>query len=228
MRILVVEDEKYLAEALLQILSQHNYTVDVSLDGESGLDNALSGIYDAVVLDVMLPKMNGFEIVRSMREEKISTPVILLTAKSDVEDRIYGLDCGADDYLSKPFDTGELLARIRALTRRGSEVILNNNELSAGDVRIDRNSLKLRGNEKETTLTKREFELLEYLIINKKITVSKEQIIEKLWGFDSEAEANHVEVYISFLRKKLAFVSNSVTINTVRGMGYQIRSEEND
>ena len=228
MRILVVEDEKYLAEALSQILSQHNYTVDVSLDGESGLDNALSGIYDAIILDVMLPKMNGFDIVKTLRAERISTPVILLTAKGDVEDRIRGLDCGADDYLAKPFDTGELLARLRALTRRGGELVVNNNELSVGDITVDISSLCLRGSKKETTLTKREFELLEYLIINKNITVSKEQIIEKLWGFESEAEANHVEVYISFLRKKLAFVSDSVSIATVRGMGYRIRSEEND
>lgn len=228
MRILVVEDEKYLAEALSQILCQNNYTTDVAFDGEEGLDNALTGIYDAIILDVMLPKMNGFDIVRTLRDEKISTPVILLTAKTEVEDRIYGLDCGADDYLPKPFDTGELLARLRALTRRSGEVIVNNNELVLGDIRLNTNSMQLRGSLRETTLTKREFELMEYLIINRDMVISKEQIIEKLWGFDSEAEANHVEVYVSFLRKKLAFVSDKVTINTMRGMGYRIRSEEND
>lgn len=228
MRILVVEDEKYLAEALSQILSQNNYTVDISFDGEDGLDNALSGIYDAVILDVMLPKMNGFDIVKTLRSEKISTPVILLTAKSDVEDRIRGLDCGADDYLPKPFDTGELLARLRALIRRGGEMIVNNNELSIGDVCLNTATMLLSGKLREASLTKKEFELLEYLIVNKSMVVSKEQIIEKLWGFDSEAEANHVEVYISFLRKKLAFVSDRVTIATMRGIGYRIRSEEND
>lgn len=228
MRILVVEDEKYLAEALSQILSQNNYTVDTVNDGESGLDNALTGIYDAIVLDVMLPKMNGFDIVRTLRTEKIATPVILLTAKSDVEDRIRGLDCGADDYLPKPFDTGELLARLRALTRRGNEVLVNNNEISFGDIRLDVNTMQLSGSLRETALTKKEFELLQYLIINKSMVISKEQIIEKLWGFDSEAEANHVEVYISFLRKKLAFVSEKVTIATMRGLGYRMRSEEND
>lgn len=228
MRILVVEDEKYLAEALSQILLQNNYMVDISFDGEEGLDNALSGIYDAVILDVMLPKVNGFDIVRTLRSEKISTPVILLTAKSDVEDRIRGLDCGADDYLPKPFDTGELLARLRALTRRGGELFVNNNEISVGDVRLNTATMLLSGKSRETSLTKKEFELLEYLIINKSMVVSKEQIIEKLWGFDSEAEANHVEVYISFLRKKLAFVSDRVTISTIRGIGYRIRSEEND
>ena len=228
MRILVVEDEKYLAEALSQILLQNNYAVDISFDGEDGLDNALSGIYDAVILDVMLPKVNGFDIVKTLRNEKIATPVILLTAKSDVEDRIRGLDCGADDYLPKPFDTGELLARLRALTRRGGELLVNNNELLVGDVSLNTATMLLSGKSRETSLTKKEFELLEYLIINKSMVVSKEQIIEKLWGFDSEAEANHVEVYISFLRKKLAFVSDRVTIATIRGIGYRIRSEEND
>ena len=228
MRVLIVEDEKYLAEALSQILTQHNYTVDVSFDGESGLDNALSGIYDAVILDVMLPYINGFDIVKTMRAEKISTPVILLTAKNEISDKIYGLDCGADDYLPNPFDTGELLARLRALTRRKAEVVSNNSELAFGDILLNLNSMQLSGSLRETTLTKKEFELLEYLIINKELVISKEQIIEKLWGFDSEAESNHVEVYISFLRKKLAFVSEKVTISTIRGMGYRIRSEEND
>ena len=222
MRILVIEDEKYLAEALSHILSQHNYTVDTFNDGEEGLDNALTGIYDAIVLDVMLPKINGFDIVKALRNEKIFTPVILLTAKSDVKDRIHGLDCGADDYLPKPFDTGELLARLRALTRRGNEDILNNNELKIGDITLDTNSMQLYSAQRETSLTKKEFELLEYLMINKSMVVSKEQIIEKLWGFDSEAEGNYVEVYISFLRKKLAFVSRDVTIATVRGIGYRI------
>ena len=228
MRVLVVEDEKYLAEALSQILIQQNYTVDTFYNGEDGLDNALTGIYDAIILDVMLPKMNGFDIVKTLRNEKISTPVILLTAKSDVKDRIHGLDCGADDYLPKPFDTGELLARLRALTRRGNEVILNNNELKFGDITLDTNSMQLYGDTRETSLTKKEFELLEYLLINKSIVISKEQIIEKLWGFESDAESNYVEVYISFLRKKLAFVSKDVTIATIRGIGYRMRSESND
>ena len=222
MRILIVEDEKYLAEALSQLLTQQNYSVDTFNDGEEGLDNALTGIYDAIVLDVMLPGINGFDIVKTLREEKISTPVILLTAKSDVKDRIHGLDCGADDYLPKPFDTGELLARLRALTRRGNEVVVNNNELKIGDITLDTSSMQLGSPQREIALTKKEFELLEYLIINKSMVISKEQIIEKLWGFDSEAEGNYVEVYISFLRKKLAFVSKDVTISTIRGIGYKI------
>ena len=222
MRILIVEDEKYLAEALSQLLTQQNYTVDTFNDGEEGLDNALTGIYDAIVLDVMLPKINGFDIVKTLRQEKVYTPVILLTAKSDIKDRIRGLDMGADDYLPKPFDTGELLARLRALTRRGNEVIVNNNELKIGDITLDTSTMQLSGTQRETALTKKEFELLEYLIINKSMVISKEQIIEKLWGFESEAEGNYVEVYISFLRKKLAFVSKDVTIATIRGIGYKI------
>ena len=222
MRILIVEDEKYLAEALSQLLTQQNYTVDTFNDGEEGLDNALTGIYDAIVLDVMLPKINGFDIVKTLRQEKVYTPVILLTAKSDIKDRIHGLDMGADDYLPKPFDTGELLARLRALTRRGNEVIVNNNELKIGDITLDTSTMQLSGTQRETALTKKEFELLEYLIINKSMVISKEQIIEKLWGFESEAEGNYVEVYISFLRKKLAFVSKDVTIATIRGIGYKI------
>ena len=228
MRVLVVEDEKYLAEALSHILSHNNYTVDTAYDGEEGLDNALSGIYDAIVLDVMLPKMDGFSIVKALRDEKISTPVLLLTAKSDVEDRIHGLDCGADNYLSKPFDTGELLARLRALTRRSGEMVVNNNYLALGDIRLNTSTMQLYGKNLETALTKKEFELLSYLIVNKASVISKEQIIEKLWGFDSEAGANYVEVYISFLRKKLAFVSDKVTVSTVRGVGYRIRSEGDD
>lgn len=222
MRVLVVEDEKYLAEALSHILMRNNYTVDTVFDGEAGLDYALSNIYDAIILDIMLPKMNGLDVLKILRSEKISTPVILLTAKSDIEDKIRGLDTGADDYLPKPFDTGELLARLRAVMRRGSEVIANNNQITFGDITLDTNLMRLYGREREISLTKKEFELLEYLIINKSIIISKEQIIEKLWGFDSEAEANYVEVYISFLRKKLSFVSEKVTISTLRGVGYKI------
>lgn len=222
MRVLVVEDEKYLAEALSHILMRNNYTVDTVFDGEAGLDYALSNIYDAIILDIMLPKMNGLDVLKTLRSEKISTPVILLTAKSDIEDKIRGLDTGADDYLPKPFDTGELLARLRAVMRRGSEVIANNNQITFGDITLDTNLMRLYGREREISLTKKEFELLEYLIINKSIIISKEQIIEKLWGFDSEAEANYVEVYISFLRKKLSFVSEKVTISTLRGVGYKI------
>ncbi len=221
MRILVVEDERHLAEALSHILKKNKYTVDVANDGETGLDNALSGIYDVIVLDIMLPKTDGITILKTLRSEGFDTPVILLTAKSDVSDKVRGLDSGADDYLAKPFNTDELLARIRALGRRRGEITAPSGILSFGDITLNTSALMLSA-KGEIKLTLKESELLEYLIVNKDIVCSKEQIIEKLWGFDSEAEANHVEVYISFLRKKLAFVHSSVSINTVRGVGYTL------
>lgn len=221
MRILVVEDERHLAEALSQILKKNHYTADISFDGESGLDNALSGIYDVIVLDIMLPKMDGISVLKELRREKIETPVLLLTAKGDVLDKVKGLDSGADDYLAKPFHTDELLARIRALSRRRGEV-LTDNVLSCGDLSLNTATMVVSANHKQINLTLKEFELLEFLMLHQDMIVSKEQIIEKLWGFDSEAEDNHVEVYISFLRKKLRHLSSGMAINTVRGAGYTL------
>ncbi|MBR0089472.1 MAG: response regulator transcription factor [Clostridia bacterium] len=222
MRILVVEDEIHLAEALAQILKKNNYTVDVSNDGEDGLDNALSGIYDVIVLDIMLPKMNGLDVLENIRSEGFDTPVILLTAKNEISDKVRGLDSGADDYLAKPFNTEELLARIRALGRRRGEIVANTNPISFADITLNTQTLQLTSGANEITLTLKESELLEHLMLHKGLVCSKEQIIEKLWGFDSEAEANHVEVYISFLRKKLTFVHSKAAINTVRGVGYTL------
>lgn len=219
MRILIVEDELHLAEALTQILKKNNYTVDAVNDGESGLDNALSNIYDLILLDIMLPKMDGISILKKLRKEGISTPVILLTAKGEISDKVVGLDSGADDYLAKPFATEELLARIRAMSRRKGEV-LPDNTLRFGDIELNTANLKLSKDSKEVKLILKESELLEFLIARKNTVTSKELIIEKIWGFDSEVEHNHVEVYISFLRKKLAFLNSEVTINTVRGVGY--------
>lgn len=222
MRILVVEDELHLSEALSHILKKNNYTVDTSLDGEAGLDNALSGIYDVIVLDIMLPKMDGITVLKTMREEGVKTPVILLTAKGEIADKVAGLDSGADDYLAKPFNTDELLARIRALGRRRGEIVENANTVSYGDITLNTASLKLTSSGNEITLTMKESELLEHLILHRDMVCPKEQIIEKLWGFESEAEANHVEVYISFLRKKLKFVHSKTSISTVRGIGYTL------
>lgn len=225
MRILVVEDELHLAEALSHILKKNNYTVDVSNDGESGLDNALSGIYDVIVLDIMLPKIDGITVLQSIREEGFDTPVILLTAKSEISDKVLGLDSGADDYLAKPFNTEELLARIRALGRRRGEIVANTNTISYADIILNTQTLKLTVGSSEISLTLKESELLEYLMLHKELVCSKDQIIEKLWGFNSEAEANHVEVYVSFLRKKLAFVHSKTMIKTVRGVGYTLTVE---
>lgn len=221
MRILLIEDEVHLAEAVAQILKKNHYTVDMVHDGESGLDYALSGIYDLILLDIMLPKLNGYEVLTELREEKILTPVLMLTAKSEISDRVKGLDRGADDYLPKPFATEELLARMRALLRRRGELHLTN-DLSYGDISLSTSSLVLTCGAMEIKLTLRESELMEYLITRKGLIASKEMIIEKLWGFDSEAEHNNVEVYISFLRKKLSYLKSNVTIVTTRGVGYAL------
>jgi len=221
MRILIVEDEVHLAEALTQILRKNNYSVDAANDGEVGLDNALSNIYDVIILDIMLPKVDGITILKEIRKEGISTPVILLTARGEITDRVIGLDSGADDYLAKPFATEELLARIRALSRRKGEV-LPSNTLKFGDFELNTATLKLSRDSKEVKLILKESELLELLISRKNSATSKEIIIEKLWGFDAEVEHNNVEVYISFLRKKLMHLGSEVIINTVRGVGYTL------
>ena len=226
MRVLVIEDERHLAEALVHLLKKQNYTVDSDYDGEAGLDDALSGIYDVIVLDIMLPKMNGYEVLSAIRKEGVDTPVIMLTAKGTVSDKVRGLDCGADDYLAKPFDTEELLARIRALGRRRGEITENNAVVSYGDLSLNTNTMELSAQEGSIKLTLKEKELIEYLIIRKNMISTKEQIIEKLWGFESDAGDNHVEVYVSFLRKKLRFIHSAVSINAVRGVGYVLKSEK--
>lgn len=225
MRILLVEDELHLAEALTQILKKNNYTVDTVNDGETGLDNALSNIYDLIILDIMLPKMDGITILKKLRAEGISSSVIMLTAKGEISHKVIGLDSGADDYLSKPFATEELLARIRALSRRKGEVLLDNT-LKFGDIELNTATLKLSKGDKEVKLILKESELLDLLISRKNGVTSKEIIIEKLWGFNSEVEHNHVEVYVSFLRKKLLFLNSKVVINTIRGVGYILEEKK--
>lgn len=226
MRILLVEDERHLAEALVQILKKNKYTVDNVYDGEDGLDYALSNIYDVILLDIMLPKMNGLEILKRFRQENKTTPVIMLTARGEVSDKITGLDYGADDYLPKPFNTDELLARIRAVGRRKSEIVSQNSTLTYGDITLSTALLRLSSKTVDVTLTLKESELLEYLMHNRQMILSKEKIIEKLWGYDSEAEDNHVEVYISFLRKKLLYIKSDVSIMTIRGVGYKLCSKD--
>jgi DNA-binding response OmpR family regulator len=221
MRILIIEDEKHLAEAMGQILKKHHYTVDMVHDGEAGYDYAVSDIYDLILLDIMLPKMDGISVLKALRAEEIKTPVLLLTAKGEVRDRVAGLDSGADDYLPKPFATEELLARIRALLRRKSDVVVSN-DLSYGDITLNLSTLMLNRGEKSVKLTLKECELIEFLIYRKGLIASKEMLIEKLWGFDSEAEHNNVEVYISFLRKKLNYLGSQVNIATTRGVGYAL------
>ena len=221
MKLLLVEDEKQLSEALQQILIKNKYTVDAVYNGDEGLDYALTGVYDVIILDIMLPKLNGIEILKMIRKRKISTPVILLTAKGSVEDRILGLDSGADDYLPKPFSPDELLARLRALTRRNGDFI-NENILEFSDIKLNLSTYDMEVNDNSITLTQKEFEILKYFMQRPKLVVSKDDLITKLWGFDSDIEHNNIEVYISFLRKKINYIDSKTNISTVRGVGYKL------
>jgi DNA-binding response OmpR family regulator len=224
MRILVVEDEKRLSDALTQIMREQKYAVDAVYDGEDGYQYASSGDYDAIILDVMLPKRTGFEIVRALRREKIATPVLMLTARDELESKINGLDCGADDYMTKPFAPEELTARIRALTRRQGEVVLE--EMTYEDIVLELNSSDLRCKSKRVRLSFKEFEVMKLLLLSPNTIVPKEQLIVKVWGAESDAEDNNVEAYISFLRKKLFFLGSRVTIQTVRKLGYRLGTEQ--
>lgn len=225
MNILIVEDEYQLLEALVDLLKQQKYSVDAVSDGISGEDYALSGIYDVIVLDIMLPGKSGLEVLSSIRKKGVSTPVLLLTAKSDVVDKIKGLDTGADDYLTKPFVTGELLARIRALSRRKEE--FTGDELCFGDAVLDLKTHEIRAGSRSVKLGLKEFQIMEIMLQNKSQIVSKEILVEKIWGFDSDAEYNAIEVYISFIRKKLSAIKAKIIIKAVRGIGYSLE-EEND
>ncbi|MCD8016961.1 MAG: response regulator transcription factor [Oscillospiraceae bacterium] len=224
MRILVVEDERRLADTIADLLVTNNYIADVDYDGNSGLDDALSGIYDAVILDIMLPGRDGFSIVQEMRREGLNTPVMMLTARTQVDDRIRGLDSGADYYLTKPFDINELLACLRTILRRQAETVVES--LSYGDISLDFSTRELCCGEKRMRLSSKEFEIMQVLVQNGQHIVSKETLLLKAWGYDSEAEDNHVEVYISFLRKKLGLIKSKVTIETVRRVGYHLEWEQ--
>ena len=223
MRILIVEDERRLADALTQIMREQKYTVDAVYDGEDGFAYAKSNEYDAIILDVMLPKRNGYDVVRTLRREKIATPVLMLTARDELESKINGLDCGADDYMTKPFAPEELTARNRALTRRQGEVLLE--EMLYEDIVLELTSNDLRCGAKQIRLSFKEFEVMKLLLLSKNTIVPKEQLIVKVWGPESEAEDNNVEAYISFLRKKLFYIGSKVGIQTVRKVGYRLGVE---
>lgn len=224
MRILVVEDEVSLADAITAILKKEHYFVDAVYDGRDGLDYALSGIYDLILLDIMLPKMNGLDVLKNIRSNKLSTPVMLLTARTEVNDKITGLDCGADDYLTKPFNKGELLARVRALTRRKGEI--PSNELVFGDITLNQNTYELICGGKNVKLGAKEFKIMQMLMYAPRNIISKDEFIEKIWGYDSEAEYNSIEVYISFLRKKLGAIKSNIQIKASRGIGYYLEDSE--
>lgn len=220
MKVLIVEDEIRLADALGQIIKEQNYHTDIVNDGTDGLYYGLTNEYDVIILDVMLPGMNGFQIVQKLRESRIKTPVLLLTARDDTSDKVKGLDKGADDYLTKPFIPEELLARIRALSRRQGDVFLD--EMVFGDLSLDLSSNDLCCREKSIHLAFKEFEVLKLLMSNSGKIISKDTLITRVWGNDSDAEDNNVEAYISFLRKKLSFVGSQVEINTIRKVGYRL------
>ena len=220
MRLLLAEDEKELSKALCAILKHNNYSVDAVYDGQDALDYGLSENYDGIILDLMMPKKNGLEVLSELRRAGISTPVIILTAKSEVEDRILGLDTGADDYLTKPFNMGELLARIRALTRRRAE--FSPNVLSFGNIALSRESFELSCGDEAVRLGNKEFQMLEMLLTSPGRLISTEQFMERIWGYDSDAEINVVWVYISYLRKKLASIGANVEVKAVRGAGYAL------
>lgn len=224
MRILIIEDEVEIADGIRTILEKEGYQTDVVYDGLSGLDEMLTGIYDLVLLDIMLPKISGLDALRSARNGGIETPVILLTARSLTADKITGLDSGADDYLTKPFDAGELLARIRAHLRRTEK--RNAMTESFADIRLERSSMKLYGRDKSVKLAKKEYQLLEYLLVNHGNILTRDMLVAKIWGYDDQTEYNQLDVYISFVRKKLKFVSDTVSIVTEKGVGYSLQAEE--
>ena len=226
MRLLIVEDETRLADTLRQLLHRQGYTADVCYDGVSGLDNAMTGIYDLVVLDVMLPGMNGFQVVQKLRAANVAVPVLMLTAKSSLDDRVHGLDCGADYYLTKPFEPEELLACVRTLLRRGGGQLQEDTALTWGDLSLERATFTLGCGGREVRLSRREYDLMELLMRNGSQVVTKEQLLVKVWGYDSQAEDNNVEVYISFLRRKLTHLHSQVKIKTLRMLGYCLTQDE--
>lgn len=223
MQVLIVEDDIRLAEALAHILKDNQCIVDTVYDGQTGLEYAQSGIYDAIVLDIMLPKMSGIDVVTELRRNKQYTPVLLLTARDAITDKVNGLDSGADDYMTKPFSPAELLARLRALTRRQGEVIFE--KLEFGDIRLDLDSCELTCGAKSIHLGFKEFSILKILMANPGQAIPKGTLLAKVWGIDSDAEENNVEAYISFLRKKLAFLKSNVHIDTLRKVGYRLEKD---
>ena len=224
MRLLIVEDEQGMAEGLRALLEKQGYITDLAFDGDSGLDNALTGLYDLIILDIMLPGRDGLSVLRELRRGGIDTPVMMLTARSSVADRIQGLDHGADDYLTKPFDTGEFLARVRALTRRNGMPL--EDAPSFGDIRLDRRKLELCRGSERLRLGPKEFQVMECLLMNKNQIVPRSLLCEKVWGLLSEAEYNNVEVYISFLRRKLRALHSKVQIRSMRNAGYYLEVQE--
>lgn len=226
MKILIIEDEYSLADAIAETLQKEKIGVNIITNGEDGENEALTNIYDLILLDVMLPKKDGFEILRNLRKEKIDTPVIMLTAKSEISDKLNGLENGADDYITKPFHTRELIARVKVILKRKIN-IQDTNALEYSDLKLDLVTCKMCANDTEIAINGKELDLLEILLVNKNQIVNREMLANKIWGYNSEVEYNNVEVYVSFLRKKLKLLKSRVKIKAVRGIGYKLE-EEND
>ena len=229
MKILVVEDEKGLREALVKSLTGEGYLADGASDGEEGYELIRSSLYDLVILDVMLPVLDGYEVLRRVRNENNPVPVIMLTARTALDDKLTGIDLGADDYMTKPFAMQELLARIRMVTRRGHAEVPDT-RLKTGDLILDTQTylLSCSSNTKSIRLPAKEYQMMEFFMRNPSHVLSRDRITERVWGYDSEAEYNNVDVYISFLRKKLAYIKTNAVIRAVRGAGYVLETEPHD
>lgn len=224
MRLLLAEDEKELSDALVTVLKHNNYSVDAVYNGQDALDYLNADNYDGAILDIMMPKMDGITVLKNVRASGNHIPIILLTAKAEIDDRVTGLDSGADDYLTKPFSMKELLARIRAMTRRQEKT--TDTVLSFGDIALDRSTYQLSCGEKAIRLASREYQMLEMLMVSPGQVISVDQFMDKIWGYDSEAELNVVWVYISYLRKKLTGLGSKVSIKATRGLGYSLENHE--
>ena len=220
MRLLLAEDEKDLADALEAMLKHNNYSVDVVNNGQDALDYLMLDDYDGAILDVMMPQMDGVTVVKKLRENKKSTPVLLLTAKSEIEDKVYGLDSGADDYMTKPFVTRELLARVRSMTRR--QATFTSNVLELGNVSLSKHTFELSTEKDKVRLSNKEYQMMEMLMRNPGNVIQTEQFLEKIWGYDSDSEINVVWVNISYLRKKLKALDANVQIKATRNVGYTL------
>ncbi len=225
MRLLLVEDERALSYALVNMFEKEKIDVTACYDGADGLEYALSGAYDIIILDVLMPKMNGFDVLKEVRKNKITTPVLMLTALSSENDKVKGLDLGADDYLAKPFGFSELMARVRALVRRGQSTLAMDNRLSYGNVELDMNNSVLRCGGKEVQLSPKELGIVKYFFERKEFVAHKDELITRVWGLENDFLSNNLEVYISFIRKKLSFIGADFGIESLRGIGYKLQAK---
>lgn len=225
MKVLIIEDEYSLADAIAETLKKEKFSTNIITNGEEGENEALTDIYDLILLDVMLPNKDGFEILKNLRREKIETPVIMLTAKSEMADKLNGLENGADDYITKPFHMRELIARVKVILKRKVN-IKDTNILEYSDLKLNLGTGKMSSGYSEISINGKELDLLEILLLNKNQIVNREMLANKIWGYNSEAEYNNVEVYVSFLRKKLKLLKSKVKIKAVRGIGYKMEEED--